>query len=932
MKGGIVVNQDGNRHLVVRTYSHARRGKMVGLLGLDEQAGEARRYPLPTSPSDSVSLLRDSSGGGSGSLMRLLIANRQAQESGAGGLSLRCNTDFKPFQFRPLVKFQGEAGGNLLIADETGLGKTVESGYILAEEYAAGRANRVLLMVKARTKRKWIKEMRKFFGLIFQEAGHKRITECVNDPSKTFHLICTHDVGRNTPGWWNDLEGNLDVLVIDEVHRHINPNSTLRRPMAEALADVSDSILGLTATPVRLNAEDLFRILELVCPGLTEGLDLGDELELLALTNTLSSALEAEDRGECVRLCGELTRIVSNEVSSDSRYPTDLITADPPWDPARIYESVRFLRGLPSISPHITRARGRDPEIDEYTPRLPPTDHWIQPHGEEEGIIAEIDELLRREFCHIHRQQLASCRPAMLQLMLNGSSGLRRFHENVATLTRFNRPADRDVAGPVEAECADIAMRLRTMRGDDDAKFDELARLLEELREDPTVTRAVMFTHFIPTYSYLRNRLEALPMFRSGVRLICAGPNDDDETLEGVNSRLEREEGFAVLLTTDKMSESVDLHAANCVINYDLPYNPQDLQQRIGRVDRIIQKADVIHVHNFAVHGTVDEVIMDRIVERSRIFEAVVGGMEAVAEDMEGLGARRGEVDEVIGRIQGQLDESALMEGDAFRFVDRVFDERIRESRISQSPFMSREHLVVLEAFERLRPGAGHSWDPASSTLSLAVDYALADAIKQILGDAHEIGPEMMSELIEASKSGVLRIRFGGSDATVGPAHPFNRWITGMLSAIEGIEGTSVEEASMDPAGTLSLVRVSGSRVTESVWLSSDDRGVEDWMGAIEALEADGSVASSDLTPGGLEGEDSIVALVDRDMAEHQRLHGARIRRLYAKMRWLEDNPGIPEAEEKIERTRQRIARLEDEPAPPAASVELVHQFRALGT
>ena len=930
MKGRIVVDEDGSRHLVVRATPNARRGKMVGLLRLDGQTGGGGQYPLPYSPLDSVSLLRNPSGGGSGSLMRLLIANRQAQESGAGGLSLRCNTKFKPFQFRPLVKFQGEAGGNLLIADETGLGKTVESGYILAEEYAAGRANRVLLMVKARTKRKWIKEMRKFFGLIFQEAGHKRITECINDPSKTFHLICTHDVGKKTPGWWNDLDGNLDVLVIDEVHRHINPNSTLRRPMAEALADVSDSILGLTATPVRLNAEDLFRILELVCPGLTERLDLEEELELLALTNTLSRALEAENRDECVRLCGELTRIVSDEVSSDSRYPTDLISADPPWDPARIHESVRFLRGLSSISPHITRARGRDPEIEEYTPRLPPTNHWIQPRGDEEDLIAEIDELLRREFSHIHRQQLASCVPAMLKLMLNASSGLRRFYREVASLHRFRRPADRIIAGPVERECADIAGRMRAMRGDEDTKFDELARLLEELREDPTVTRAVIFTHFKPTYSYLKNRLEVSPMFRSGVRLICAGPNDTDETLEGVNDRLKEEEGFAVLLTTDRMSESVDLDAANCVINYDLPYNPQDLQQRIGRVDRIIQEADVIHVHNFAVHGTVDEVIMERIVERSRIFEAVVGGMEAVTEDMENLGARRGEVDEVIGRVQGQIDESSLMDGEAFRLVDRVFDERIRASRISQSPFLSREHLVVLEAFERLRPGAGHSWDPTSSTLSLAVDHALGDAMMQLLGGGEKIGPEMMSELNDSHKSGVLRIRFGGSDATMGPSHPFNKWITGMLSAIEGIEGTSVEECSLDPAGTLSLVRVAGSRVTESVWLSSDDRGVEDWMGAIEVLEADGTVESSDLTSGGLEDEDSIVALVDRDMAEHQRLHGARIRRLYARMRWLEDNPGVPEADEKIERIGQMIARLENEPVPPAASVELVHQFRAL--
>ena len=116
---------------------------MLGLLSLDGEASEETP--------DSVSVLREPSDGGNGSLLRVLLANRKAQESGGGGLSLRCNTMFKAFQFRPLVKFQGEARGNLLIADETGLGKTVEAGYILAEEYAAGRANRVLLMVKKRS-------------------------------------------------------------------------------------------------------------------------------------------------------------------------------------------------------------------------------------------------------------------------------------------------------------------------------------------------------------------------------------------------------------------------------------------------------------------------------------------------------------------------------------------------------------------------------------------------------------------------------------------------------------------------------------------------------------------------------------------------------------------------------------------------------------
>ena len=105
VRGKIVVKGDGSRHLVVRTFAHAVKGRMLGLLSLDGEASEETP--------DSVSVLREPSDGGNGSLLRVLLANRKAQESGGGGLSLRCNTMFKAFQFRPLVKFQGEARGNL---------------------------------------------------------------------------------------------------------------------------------------------------------------------------------------------------------------------------------------------------------------------------------------------------------------------------------------------------------------------------------------------------------------------------------------------------------------------------------------------------------------------------------------------------------------------------------------------------------------------------------------------------------------------------------------------------------------------------------------------------------------------------------------------------------------------------------------------------
>ena len=238
MRGRIVYLDDHSTHLVTSVSAHPVRGRMLNLFPLEGEGGH-REIPI-----SEARILHDSTKGGEGAILRALLANRKAQESGGGGLTLRCNSMFKPFQFRPLVKFQGESDGRLLIADETGLGKTIETGYILVEEFAAGRANRVLLMVPARSIGKWRREMRSRFGIILEEATRKRITECVNDPSQTFHLICSHDVGRQTKHWWDELSGSLDLLVIDEVHNHIGTNSVFRRPMAEALSDASESMGG----------------------------------------------------------------------------------------------------------------------------------------------------------------------------------------------------------------------------------------------------------------------------------------------------------------------------------------------------------------------------------------------------------------------------------------------------------------------------------------------------------------------------------------------------------------------------------------------------------------------------------------------------------------------------------------------------------------
>ncbi len=918
MRRRIVSLNGTDRHLVIGTSYKPKHGKMLDLLSLD---GTGSHQSVLRSDATQVI---DMTEGGKGSVLRAILANRRAQEQGGGGLSLRCNSLFKPFQFRPLVKFQGEADRRILIADETGLGKTIETGYILVEEYAAGRANRILIMAPARSVGKWRDEMRSRFGIILEEASAKKILEYVNNPARNFHLICSHDVGST--GWWEELAGSLDILVIDEIHNHIGTGQKFRRPMAEALSDCSDAMIGLTATPVRKSSGDLFRILELITPGISHNLDQATEIQLLALTNSLTRALEEEDQNNSKRICDELEALLP-AVADHPLHPRTMISKNPPWEPEAVAESVRHLRGLPKVSKHITRARGRDPDIDEYTPRIVHPTHWIEPQGDDAKAIAQIDDLLHREFYHIHRQQLASCRPAMLPLMMNGFEGLRSFQREAAGAVPV--PIE-EPSGPVEKECEEMVRLLRRIRLSEDAKFEELSKLMEALRADQSVTKAVVFTHFRPTFRYLKKRMEQEVMVKEGVRLFFADPTDKDEKLQSLNDRLMETDGFAILLATDRMSEAVDLHAANCVVNYDLPYNPQDLQQRIGRVDRIVQEADEIHVHNFAVRGTVDEAIMTRIIERSKIFQAVVGGMEDVAKEMAVAFNARREVGEALGSLENHIDKRNLIEaGDEFRLVDRVFDDQIRSARIRHSPFLSREHVAVLEAFKRLSPGTNHSWYPEERILVLAVDRHLAKAIHDML-TPHKLGPKMVRELMVAAKTGKLTLRFDPGQATVGPAHEFNRWVTEMLSALEGCEEPVLETSSQGLHGSISLVQIRGTMISDSIWIPEPSEStMGEWLDEIERNESATRITPlSQTVQNPSLNTPEIQAMISRDRAEHDRLKQARIRRLHAIRRRLEDEEDNPRTAMRLNGIIEELDYLDKAADPDPAIVTTLHEYR----
>ncbi len=184
--------------------------------------------------------------------------------------AFQCNTIFKHYQLRPLLKFASNPERRLLIADETGLGKTIETGYILLNEIVSRNIKRIVVLCPASLQNKWQGELWQKFGLRFEIVTGKILLDSILNTKKSFQFIASIDCIRSFDE--NDLlkikDNEIDLLVIDEIHHMIGRSGDiLRRKFGIGLSLIADGVIGLTATPVQLEMMDLKRILDVIKPG-----------------------------------------------------------------------------------------------------------------------------------------------------------------------------------------------------------------------------------------------------------------------------------------------------------------------------------------------------------------------------------------------------------------------------------------------------------------------------------------------------------------------------------------------------------------------------------------------------------------------------------------------------------------------------------------
>ncbi|MGH9072960.1 MAG: DEAD/DEAH box helicase [Acidimicrobiales bacterium] len=479
---------------------------------------------------------------------------------------------FEPFahQLQTAERALRRMRGRAILADEVGLGKTIEAGLVLSELRLRGLADRVLVLVPAGLVEQWQEELERKFALPVVVARGAEWSPEARPPGDPV-VVASLASARRDP-LRRALTGlTWDLVVADEAHRLKQPRSASGR-LARALR--ARHLLLLTATPVENRLDDLFQLVSLVVPGL------------------LGTTAEFRSRHREGGASG-----VANLAVLQGRLRDVMI-------------------------------RHRRSQVAVLLPRRLAETIRVEPAPEEAELYAAVSERVRREgqgapparvLALRSVQRLAGSSPAAVAPTL-----AKVGWEDLATLAG-------NISRTEKSRALIELLRRRTAHGE----------------------QVIVFTGFRQTLEFLEK--------------VTADAGLASLTYHGSLPRLGKEaavrgfrDGCPVLLSTEAAGEGRNLQFCHQMVNFDLPWNPMQIEQRLGRLHRIGQEYDVT-LANLVSRGTVEDRILSVLEAKINLFELVVG-----------------ELDMILGRVEDDFDfERAVFDAHLASAHDAELDERL---------------------------------------------------------------------------------------------------------------------------------------------------------------------------------------------------------------------------------------------------------------
>jgi len=494
-----------------------------------------------------------------------------------------------PHQIAACVKVMRDLNGRAILADEVGLGKTIEAGIVIKEYLLRGAARTVLVLVPASLCEQWRAELWEKFELDFvvsrgpagQWGRHPLVISSLETARHERHR-------RRVRG------ANYDMVVVDEAHR-------LRNHLTLGWKFVNDLnprfLLLCTATPVQNDMRELYNLVTLTRPG---------------------------------------------TVGTFSQFRRDFLSGHDKRTPRNTPRLRNLLKAV------MIRTRRGDTDL-VFAPRKVET-RWVSQTPVERALYRQVSEFVAEA---VHGEHGGPGRPHYFTLMVLQKEMGSSWAAARSTLERLaQRPDGLDQR----------RLRMLAARADAASARPSKVRTLQRVLAGLGGEKAIIFTQFRSTQEAIVAALRG-----SGVEPTVfhgeLGWREKEEALEHFRT------AAPVLVSTEAGGEGRNLQFARIVINYDLPWNPMRVEQRIGRVHRLGQRHPV-RVVNLAARGTIEAYVLEILDRKIRMFELVVGEME-----------------EILGAWQ----PAGSFEDEVFKRWTESTDPRVRKRRFAELA----QHLVV---------------------------------------------------------------------------------------------------------------------------------------------------------------------------------------------------------------------------------------------
>ena len=601
-----------------------------------------------------------------------------------------------PHQLKILRRVAADFPRSYLIADEVGLGKTIETGLILRYLWISQRAKRILILAPASVQPQWQSELREKFNLHVWSYHQGQFidpfgqtTEALSNPWNTHNLIlASSHLVRRKERMTELLEADpWDLVIVDEAHharrkipqqRKDLPNQLLE--LLRSLKDKTQAMILLSATPMQIDPIEIFDLLHIL--GLKNHWSYGENFceyfatlpkkpdeQLVRFWQVMSSDYFQQGGQPCPQLqtrLREQNRLLAYTLDDIWSGQSPLLQVHQYLQDKAFVTASRQYLGTNTPLKDLMFRHTRDTLRQYYQrgllerdiPTRTVIDHAIclEPHREAE-LYRQVSDYVRHFYrlaqsekrvalgflMTLYRKRLTSSFYAIRESLQRRLEALTQQRGSGLTDDDWLELEDAEDAiiqgmeayvepvHPKEVEYLEQLLRQFEQTGED-SKFSHLLTVLRQTFQ--TQNSAIIFTQYTDTMDFLREELRHI----YGRQLACySGRGGERLGTEGwtivpkeqIKTQF-RDETIKVLLCTESASEGLNLQTCGVLINYDMPWNPMRVEQRIGRIDRIGQVYSQVTIHNFYYDGTVEAKVYQRLRDRINAFTAVVGNLQPI--------------------------------------------------------------------------------------------------------------------------------------------------------------------------------------------------------------------------------------------------------------------------------------------------------------